>query len=109
MIFFIDIPAEKVDVHKHVKFIFDGKLSFFAHINAAICKARRGTGLLKHLSRFLPRHILDELCKLHVRPFLDYGDVIYHIQSKVCEFRQNTIIPRLMENWNLFGILQLLL
>ena len=75
----------------------DRKLSFFAHINAAICKARRGIGLLKHLSRYLPRHTLNELYKLHVRPFLDYGDVIYHIPFKVCQFSRITIIPRLME------------
>ena len=27
-------------------------------------------------------HTLNELYKLHVRPHLDYGDVIYHIPSK---------------------------
>ena len=97
MIFFNDIPVEKVDEHKHLGVILDRKLSFSAHINAAICKARRGIGLLKHLSRYLPRHTLNELYKLHVRPFLDYGDVIYHIPFKVCEFSQNTIVPRLME------------
>ena len=88
---------EKVDEHKHLGVILDRKLSFSAHINAAICKARRGIGLLKHLSRYLPRHTLNELYKLHVRPVLDYGDVIYHIPFKVCEFSQNTIVPRLME------------
>ena len=39
----------------------------------------------------------NELYKLLVRPSLDYGDVIYHIPSKVCEFSQNSIIPCLME------------
>ena len=97
MIFFNDIPVEKVDEHKHLGVILDRKLSFSAHINAAICKARRGIGLLKHLSRYLPRHTLNELYKLHVRPFLDYGDVIYHIPFKVCEYSKNTIVPRLME------------
>ena len=32
-----------------------------------------------------------------MRPHLDYGDVIYHIPSKICEFSQNTILPNLME------------
>ena len=80
MIFFNDTPVEKVDYHKYLGVILDRKLSFSAHINAAICKARRGIGLLKHLSRSLPRHTLNELYKLHLRLFLDYGDVIYHIQ-----------------------------
>ena len=39
---------------------------------------------------------LNELYNLHVRPFLDFGDVIYHIPFKVGEFSQITIIPRLM-------------
>ena len=34
----------------------------------------------------------------NVRPYLDYGDVIYHIPSKVCEFSQNIFLPSLMEN-----------
>ena len=97
MIFFNDIPVEKVDEHKHLGVILDRKLSFSAHINAAICKARKGISLLKHLSRCLPIYTLNELYKLHVRPFLDYGVVIYHIPFKVCEFSHNIIIPRLME------------
>ena len=97
MIFFNDIPVEKVDEHKHLGAILDRKLSFSAHINAAICKAGRGICLLKHLSRYLPRHTLNELYKLHMQPFLDYGDVTYHILFKICEFSQNMIVPRLME------------
>ena len=81
MIFFNDTPVEKVDYHKYLGVILDRKLSFSAHITATICKARRGIGLLKHLSRYLPRHTLIELYKLHLWLFLDYGDVIYHIQQ----------------------------
>ena len=97
LIFFNDFPVKKVDENKHVGVILDRKLSFSVHINDAICKARRSIGLLKHPSRYLPRHTLTELYKLHVRLFLDYGDVIYHIPFKVCEFSQNTVIPRFME------------
>ena len=32
-----------------------------------------------------------------MRPYLDYGDVIYHIPAKVCEFSNNIILPNLME------------
>ena len=31
------------------------------------------------------------------RPNLDYGDVIYHIPAKACEFSQNIILPNMME------------
>ena len=32
-----------------------------------------------------------------MRPHLEYGDVIYHIPAKVCEFSGNTILSSLME------------
>ena len=63
---FNNILVKKVDEHKHLGIIFDPKLSFSAHIKAAISKARKGVGLLKHLSKFLPRHTLSELFRLYV-------------------------------------------
>ena len=87
----------KVDEHKHLGIILDSKLSFSAHIKSAISKTRKGIGLLKYLSKYLPRHTLNELYKLYVRPHLDYGDVIYHIPAKVCDFSGSVILPSLME------------
>ncbi len=97
MIRFNNTPVKKVDEHKHLGLFLDSKLSFAAHIKAAITKTRRGIGLLKYLSKYLPRHTLNEIYKLYVRPHLDYGDVIYHIPAKVCEFSGNTILPNVME------------
>ena len=34
-----------------------------------------------------------DYCEAH----LDYGDVLYHIPAKICEFSQNTFLPNLME------------
>ena len=97
VILFNNIPVKKVNEHKHLGIILDSKLSFSAHIKAAISKARKGISLLKYLSKYLPRHTLSELYKLYVRPHLDYGDVIYHIPPKVCEFSQNIALSNLME------------
>ena len=97
VILFNDIPVKKVTEHKHLGIILDSKLSFSAHIKSAISKARKGIGLLKYLSKYLPTHTLSELYKLYVRPHLDYGDVIYHIPAKVCEFSQNIILSNLVE------------
>ena len=96
VILFNNIPVVKVDEHKHLGIILDSKLSFSAHINSAISKTRKGIGLLKYLSKYLPRHT-SELYKLYVLPHLDYGDVIYHIAAKVCEFSQNISLSNLME------------
>ena len=82
----------------HLQFLLlDSKLSFSSHIKSAISKTRKGIDLLRYLSKYLPRHTLNELYKLYVRPHLDYGDVIYHIPPKVCEFSQTIILPNQME------------
>ena len=49
---FNNIPVMKVDEHKHLGIILDSKLSFSAHIKAAISKTRKGVGLLKYLSKY---------------------------------------------------------
>ena len=97
VITFNDIPVEKVSEHKHLGIILDSKLSFSAHINAAISKTRKGIGLLKYLSKYLPRQTLSELYKLYVRPHLDYRDVIYHIPAKISQFSQDMTLSNLME------------
>ena len=81
MIHFNNIPVEKVNEHKLLGITLDPKLSFLAHIKTPISKSRKGIGLLKCFSKYLPRSTLNELCKLDVRPHLDYGDIIYHIPS----------------------------
>lgn len=53
--------------------------------------------MIKLLSKYLPRNTLIELHKLYVRPHLDYGDVIYHIPPKKCEFSQDTSLNNHME------------
>ena len=92
-----DIPVKKVNEHKHLGFTLDSKVSFSAHIKSAISKTRKGICLLKYLSKYLPRHTLNELHKLYVRPHQDYGNVIYRIPAKICEFSQNTLLSNLME------------
>ena len=94
---FNNIPVMRVDDHKHLGIILDSKLSFSSYIKSAISKTRKGIGLLRYLSRYLPMHTLNELYKLYVRPHLDYGDVIYHIPAKVCDFSGNVTLPSLME------------
>ena len=60
-------------------------------------KTRKDIGLLKYLSKYLPRHTLNELYKLYVRPNLDYGDLIFHIPAEEYYFSQNIILQNLME------------
>ena len=66
------------DEHKHLGLILDSKLNFKSHIRQATLKARRGIGIIKYLSKYVSRDVLDQVYKLYVRPHLDYGDIIYH-------------------------------
>ena len=49
------------------------KLNF----NEKMTKAMKGIGVIKRLSKMLPRHSLLTIYKLFVRPHLDYGDILY--------------------------------
>ena len=64
--------------HKHLGIILHYKLNFQRHIKEATTKASRGTSIIKYLSRYVNREVLDQVYKLHVRPHLDYGDILYH-------------------------------
>ena len=37
-----------------------------------------GIGIIRYLSKYVSRDVLDQVYKLYVRPHLDYGDIIYH-------------------------------
>ena len=77
-LFFGNDDVVRKSEHKHLGMIIDSKLDFQSHIKAAIQKARRGIGMIRYLSKYVSRDILDQIYKLYVRPHLDYGDIIYH-------------------------------
>ena len=58
--------------------ILDSRLNFDSHVREKIISARRGTGVIRYLSKYVSRDVLDQMYKLYVRPHLDYGDIIYH-------------------------------
>ena len=70
--------------HKHLGMVLDSKLDFQNHVREAIVKARRGISTIRYLSRYITRKVLDMIYKLHVRPHLDYGDIIYHNMTRKC-------------------------
>ena len=78
-IFFNDIPVKKVQEHMQIGITLDSRLSFTSHIKAITSKSRQGMGMLRFLSKYLPRHTLNDMYKPYVPPHVDYGDVIYHI------------------------------
>ena len=77
-LFLGNTEIERKSEHKHLGMILDSRLNFQSHIREAIMKARRGIGIIKYLSKYVSRDVLDQVYKLYVRPHLDYGDIVYH-------------------------------
>ena len=75
------VPVSREDSTKHLGVYLYSRLNFSKHIHESIVSATRGLSLMKYLSRFVSRGVLDLSYKLYVRPHLDYGDVIYHGQG----------------------------
>ena len=67
-------------------------MNFSSHIREIITKAN----MIKYLSKYPPRHSLDQIYKLRVRPHFDYCDVIYHIPNIDDHFSGNTSVHYLM-------------
>ena len=63
----------------------DTKLSLAKHLSEEISTARKGIGIIKHLAPYLPLKSRDQIYKMHVRPNLDYCNLIYHISAKTVE------------------------
>ena len=58
--------------------ILDSSFNFQSHVREKIVNARRGIGVIRYMSRYVTREVLDQMYKLYVRSHLNYGDIIYH-------------------------------
>ena len=68
---FNHIPVSREDHTKHLGVYLDSGLSFSKHVREAVMKATKGVSLLKYLSKYVSRKVLDLSYKLYVRPHLD--------------------------------------
>ena len=62
---------------KHLGLILDNKLSFEEYLTAMRAKVSRTIALLRKLQHVLPRQTLITIYKSFIRPYLDYGDILY--------------------------------
>ena len=74
---FDNAPVFCANWQKHLGMYLDESLNFNYHIREKMSKAMKGIGIIKKLSKVLPRHSLVTIYKSFVRPHLDYGDIIY--------------------------------
>ena len=63
--------------HKHLGMLLDDSLNFKSHVKEAIVKARRVIGFVWYLTKYVSRHVLNQIYKLYARSQLDYGDIVY--------------------------------
>jgi hypothetical protein len=71
------VIVREVQSHKHLGLTFNSTLSWSDHINQIVTKAARCIGLLRRISRDVPRQCLEILYKSMIRPILEYADIIY--------------------------------
>ena len=69
--------VSQVNFQKHLGVILDVKLTFEEHLENVFNKTNKTIGLLRKLSNLLPRQALVTIYKAFVRPYLDYGNVLY--------------------------------
>ena len=74
------VPVVRENVTKHLGVYLDERLFFAKHIRGAIIKAKKSIALLKLISKYVSRNVLNMAYKLYIRSHLDYGDVIFHNQ-----------------------------
>ena len=77
-LFFNGIMVDSVDEHKHIGLTLDKKLTFHSHVKESIKKANKGIGIMRFMSKYVPRSTLETMYKSYVRSQLEYCDVIYH-------------------------------
>ena len=69
--------VSQVNSQKHLGVILDAKLTFEEHLKNVFNKTNKTIGLLRNLSNLLLRPALVTIYKAFVRPYLNYGDVLY--------------------------------
>jgi hypothetical protein len=75
-LFFNGIMVDSVDEHKHIGLTLDKKLTFQSHIKESIKNANKGIGIMKFMSKYVPRSTLETMYKSYVRSQHEYGDTI---------------------------------
>jgi hypothetical protein len=92
------VVVREVLTHKHLGLTFNGTLSWADHISQVVTKAARCIGLLRRISRDVPRQCLEILYKAMIRPILEYADIIYdgsadtHLQRVESTQRQAALV-----------------
>ena len=97
-LFFNNVLVAFASDHKQLGIILDCKLLLTKYISEKVAKARKGIGIICHLSFHVPLDVLDQLYKLFVRPLLDYCDIIYHVPAITNPFNSSISLKYSMQS-----------
>ena len=93
---FNNSTIQQISSQKHLGIHLDEEFTFKHHINEKINKANKGTGIIRKLNNILPLSALLAIYRSFIRPYHDYGDVIYDqpenesFSSKIESIQYNT-------------------
>ena len=73
----VTFPVARTPCQKHLGLYLDERLNFSHHIKEKMSKACKVIGAIRKLHYILPRHSLLTIHKSFIRPYLDYGGIIY--------------------------------
>ena len=76
-IFFNNAPVFCANWQKHLVMYLDETLNFNPHIKEKMFKTMKRIVISKKLSKSLPQHSHVTIYKSFVRPYLDFGDIMY--------------------------------
>ena len=80
-LFFNDASVVIKGGQKHLRMVLDPALNFRSHVRKKKSQKRMHErdqiGMIRYLSKYVSRDVLDQMYELYVRPHLDYGDIIY--------------------------------
>ena len=71
------MSVERASHQKRFGIYVDKKLNFKMYIETVLCKVNKGIPIIKKLRYTLPRKPLPTIYKALLRPYIDYGDIIY--------------------------------
>ena len=110
---------ENVTEEKDLGVIIDNELKFHKHVSAAVLKANQTLGIVKKTFSTLDKELLPIVFRHQIRPYLEYGNIIWHPRYKGdirkvegVQRRATKLIPELkdqpyqqrLENLNMYSM-----
>ena len=74
---FNNSTVQQISSEKHLGIHLDEELTFKHNSNEKINKANKNIGIIRKFNNNLPRSALLTIYRSFIRPYLDYGDVIF--------------------------------